>query len=158
MTTWRPDTCGCVFRLKEDVTLESVVERCPVHTGWTDVGLFSQVVGENRRKGKVLGLAVRAAGLEAVLALDAEMKNILSQYQDNSIEAQFRLSDRVSSLTAMEKSQVSQLWTLQRNFQWSFDAFRALNVSLDVGLTAIQKTALQDLCDAQFGANKVKVA
>lgn len=69
ITRWSPDTCGCVLDYKWDDAepeasrthgLEAVVKKCPAHSTLTDQAIYNQVLSENTRKNKVLGIAQRS--------------------------------------------------------------------------------------------------
>ncbi|MBU2009273.1 MAG: hypothetical protein KJ624_05510 [Chloroflexi bacterium] len=75
-TTWRPDTCECVLEYSwDDATSEAsrvhslakVVKLCPAHRLLGGVGLYDEVVSENRRKNRTYDTAKAQLG-----ALDPE--------------------------------------------------------------------------------------
>ena len=65
-TTWKPDTCECALEYSWDDTvpeasrvhsLAKVVKSCPAHSLLAGVGLYDEVVSENRRKNRTYDIA-----------------------------------------------------------------------------------------------------
>lgn len=57
MTTWYPDTCGCVLTYEGDVIYRETVVRCPAHVSLVGPPLFNTVLEENQRKNQALAIA-----------------------------------------------------------------------------------------------------
>ena len=136
VTTWRPDTCGCVLSYAWDTAADPATRahtpvsfdasQCGVHAG---LGLdlaagHTRVLDENPRKNKLYDRAVQwcAANAPSMIATDAEGNQHL----------------------------VAGSWA------FSYDPTGLLTVSLPL-LTAAQKTQIQQIANSQFGAGKVKV-
>jgi|SRR3990167_679249 len=77
MTTWSPDTCGCVIDYVmvdgDNEPIIQSVQLCPAHTdGADDAERGANVLAENRRKNRALALAEEAGAKVAEWFLDSD--------------------------------------------------------------------------------------
>ncbi len=64
VTRWSPDTCECVIDYEWDdeepvetreITVKTIIKKCPVHARRGKASCFNEVLSENRRKNQAIG-------------------------------------------------------------------------------------------------------
>jgi len=128
ITTWSPDTCGCILEYEWDDsqknddrvhTYSKASKLCSEHQklGFEEKAAYDQVLAENTRKNIALDDIRKTAGVADAQAGEFPNKCV-----------------------------------------WFFDADRNLQVQLvGITITTLQKSQAQVVLDGKFGVGKVKV-
>ena len=134
ITTWKPDTCGCVLEYEWDDTQPENARvhtfrganiKCTHHQYLVDNTHWNQVLDENQTKNKIHGLLLE------------NFPNLVDIVTEKNGEIVKKFKPNIE-------------------YKWAFDINRKLEVEI-IGGSIADKTKLKDLSDTKIGLNKIKI-
>ena len=135
VTTWKPHTCECEVQFSWDpalptasqvYTFSRLITQGPEHASLSGQALVDALITENRLWNQVVGFAQADSSTASIVVTKAN-------------PAGGTMKDFAPGA-----------------FSWSYDAARALHISLPT-VSASTKTSIQNALNSQFGAGKVTV-